>query len=176
MGAGHFEQAIERVLGGLEKKSQVLQPAEKRTVAFHEAGHAVAGWFLPHADPLLKVTPDLRRRCLYERLPNRVCVRVCVQVSIIPRGKGLGYAQYLPREQHLYSREQLFDRMCTMLGGRVAEQLFFRRITTGAQDDLRKVTRSAYAQVGCPAGEKRRRDLRLVGAALLLAARWCSSA
>lgn len=69
------------------------------------------------------------------------------QVSIIPRGKGLGYAQYLPREQYLYSKEQLFDRMCMMLGGRVAEQVFFERITTGAQDDLKKVTQSAYAQV-----------------------------
>lgn len=68
-------------------------------------------------------------------------------MSIIPRGKGLGYAQYLPREQYLYSREQLFDRMCMMLGGRVAEEVFFARITTGAQDDLRKVTQSAYAQV-----------------------------
>ncbi|XP_038609884.1 AFG3-like protein 1 isoform X2 [Tachyglossus aculeatus] len=117
----HFEQAIERVIGGLEKKTQVLQPNEKTTVAYHEAGHAVVGWFLEHADPLLKV-------------------------SIIPRGKGLGYAQYLPKEQYLYTREQLFDRMCMMLGGRVAEQLFFGRITTGAQDDLRKVTQSAYAQ------------------------------
>ncbi|MEE6500298.1 hypothetical protein FKM82_003728 [Ascaphus truei] len=118
----HFEQAIERVIGGLEKKTQVLQPAEKRTVAYHEAGHAVVGWFLEHADPLLKV-------------------------SIIPRGKGLGYAQYLPKEQYLYTREQLFDRMCMMLGGRVSEQLFFGRITTGAQDDLKKVTQSAYAQI-----------------------------
>lgn len=75
------------------------------------------------------------------------------QVSIIPRGKGLGYAQCLPREQYLYTREQLFDRMCAMLGGRVAEQLFFGQITTGAQDDLRKVTQSAYAQVRqCPRG------------------------
>ncbi|XP_060644418.2 mitochondrial inner membrane m-AAA protease component AFG3L1-like [Anolis sagrei] len=118
----HFEQAIERVIGGLEKKTQILQPKEKAVVAYHEAGHAVVGWFLEHADPLLKV-------------------------SIIPRGRGLGYAQYLPREQFLYTREQLFDRMCMMLGGRVAEQLFFGRITTGAQDDLRKVTQSAYAQV-----------------------------
>uniref|UniRef100_A0A8P4KDR7 AAA+ ATPase domain-containing protein n=1 Tax=Dicentrarchus labrax TaxID=13489 RepID=A0A8P4KDR7_DICLA len=118
----HFEQAVERVIGGLEKKTQVLQLPEKTTVAYHEAGHAVAGWFLEHADPLLKV-------------------------SIVPRGKGLGYAQYLPKEQYLFTREQLFDRMCMMLGGRVAEQIFFRRITTGAQDDLRKVTQSAYAQV-----------------------------
>uniref|UniRef100_A0A673ZTQ1 AFG3-like protein 1 n=1 Tax=Salmo trutta TaxID=8032 RepID=A0A673ZTQ1_SALTR len=108
----HFEQAIERVIGGLEKKTQVLQPLEKTTVAYHEAGHAVVGWYLEHADPLLKV-------------------------SIIPRGKGLGYAQYLPKEQYLFTREQLFDRMCMMLGGRVAEQVFFGKITTG----------SAYAQV-----------------------------
>ncbi|XP_012690059.1 AFG3-like protein 1 [Clupea harengus] len=120
--AKHFQQAIDRVVGGLEKKTQVLQLTEKTTVAYHEAGHAVVGWFLEHADPLLKV-------------------------SIIPRGKGLGYAQYLPKEQYLFTREQLFDRMCMMLGGRVAEQTFFGRITTGAQDDLRKVTQSAYAQI-----------------------------
>ncbi|XP_072525271.1 mitochondrial inner membrane m-AAA protease component AFG3L2 [Salminus brasiliensis] len=118
----HFEQAIERVIGGLEKKTQVLQPEEKKTVAYHEAGHAVAGWYLEHADPLLKV-------------------------SIIPRGKGLGYAQYLPKEQYLYTKEQLLDRMCMTLGGRVAEEIFFGRITTGAQDDLKKVTQSAYAQI-----------------------------
>ncbi|MCI4379505.1 hypothetical protein PGIGA_G00229150 [Pangasianodon gigas] len=118
----HFEQAVERVIGGLEKKTRILQPAEKTTVAYHEAGHAVVGWFLEHADPLLKL-------------------------SIIPRGKGLGYAQYQPKEQYLFTREQLFDRMCVMLGGRVAEQVFFGRITTGAQDDLRKVTQSAYAQI-----------------------------
>ncbi|XP_055891909.1 AFG3-like protein 2 [Biomphalaria glabrata] len=118
----HFEQAIERVVAGLEKKTQVLQPEEKKTVAYHEAGHAVTGWFLEHADPLLKV-------------------------SIIPRGKGLGYAQYLPKEQYLYTQEQLLDRMCMMLGGRVSEQIFFSKITTGAQDDLRKVTQTAYSQV-----------------------------
>ncbi|KAJ4921613.1 hypothetical protein JOQ06_022995 [Pogonophryne albipinna] len=92
----HFEQAIERVIGGLEKKTQVLQPEEKKTVAYHEAGHAVAGWFLEHADPLIKV-------------------------SIIPRGRGLGYAQYLPREQYLYTAEQLMDRMCMTLGGRIVQ-------------------------------------------------------
>lgn len=118
----NFEQAIERVVAGMEKKSQVLQPDEKRTVAYHEAGHAIAGWFLEHADPLLKV-------------------------SIIPRGKGLGYAQYLPKEQYLYSKEQLLDRMCMTLGGRVSEEIFFGRITTGAQDDLQKVTQIAYSQV-----------------------------
>lgn len=118
----NFEQAIERVVAGMEKKSNVLQPDERKIVAYHEAGHAVAGWFLQHADPLLKV-------------------------SIIPRGKGLGYAQYLPKEQYLYSKEQLFDRMCMTLGGRVSEELFFGRITTGAQDDLQKITQSAYAQI-----------------------------
>jgi len=118
----HFEAAIERVVAGMEKKTNVLQPEEKRTVAYHEAGHAVAGWFLEHADPLLKV-------------------------SIIPRGKGLGYAQYLPKEQYLYTTEQLFDRMCMTLGGRAAEKIFFNRITTGAQDDLQKVTKSAYSQI-----------------------------
>ncbi|ELT94890.1 hypothetical protein CAPTEDRAFT_177529 [Capitella teleta] len=118
----HFEQAIERVLAGLEKKTQVLQPEEKRTTAYHEAGHAVAGWYLEFADPLLKV-------------------------SIIPRGKGLGYAMYQPKDQFLYTKEQLFDRMCMTLGGRVAEELFFDRITSGAQDDLKKITQSAYAQV-----------------------------
>nr|MBE5725016.1 putative AFG3-like protein 2 [Cucujiformia] len=118
----NFEQAIERVVAGMEKKTNVLSPEEKKTVAYHEAGHAVAGWFLEHADPLLKV-------------------------SIIPRGKGLGYAQYLPKDQYLYTKEQLFDRMCMTLGGRVSEELFFSRITTGAQDDLQKVTQSAYAQI-----------------------------
>lgn len=119
----HFEMAIERVVAGLEKKSRVLGPEEKRTVAYHEAGHAVTGWFLEHADPLLKV-------------------------SIIPRGSSaLGYAQYLPKDQYLYSTEQLQDRMCMTLGGRVAEEIFMGKITTGARDDLRKVTKQAYAQI-----------------------------
>ncbi|KAF7637023.1 AAA domain-containing protein [Meloidogyne graminicola] len=117
-----FEKAIERVVAGMEKKSQVLQPDEKKTVAYHEAGHAVAGWFLEFADPLLKV-------------------------SIIPRGKGLGYAQYMPKDQYLYSKEQLLDRICMTLGGRVSEEIFFGRITTGAQDDLQKVTQIAYSQI-----------------------------
>ena len=116
----HFEQAIERVIAGLERKSRVLSPEEKITVAYHEAGHAVCGWFLEYADPLLKV-------------------------SIIPRGVGaLGYAQYLPKERYLFSTEQLFDRMCMTLGGRVSEEILFGRITTGAQDDLSKITRLAF--------------------------------
>jgi AFG3 family protein len=119
----HFEQAIDRVIAGLERKSRVLSPEEKKTVAYHEAGHAVAGWFLEHADPLLKVT-------------------------IIPRGvAALGYAQYLPKDQYLYSTAQLLDRMCMTLGGRVSEQIFFNMITTGAHDDLQRVTKLAYAQV-----------------------------
>ncbi|KAJ2659059.1 AAA ATPase afg3 [Coemansia sp. RSA 1200] len=119
----HFEQAIERVIAGLEKKSRVLSPDEKKTVAYHEAGHAVVGWFMRHADPLLKV-------------------------SIIPRGQGaLGYAQYLPKDQYLFSTEQLHDRMCMTLGGRASEEIFFKVITTGASDDLQKVTRMAYAQI-----------------------------
>ncbi|WFD08190.1 Mitochondrial inner membrane m-AAA protease component [Malassezia vespertilionis] len=116
----HFELAIERVIAGLERKSRVLSPEEKTTVAYHEAGHAVCGWFLEYADPLLKV-------------------------SIIPRGVGaLGYAQYLPKERYLFSTEQLLDRMCMTLGGRVSEEIFFERITTGAQDDLSKITRMAF--------------------------------
>ncbi|KAJ1920072.1 AAA ATPase afg3 [Mycoemilia scoparia] len=119
----HFEQAIERVIAGLEKKSRVLSPEEKKTVAYHEAGHAIVGWFLRHADPLLKV-------------------------SIIPRGQGaLGYAQYLPKDQYLYSTEQLYDRMCMTLGGRASEEIFFKIVTTGASDDLQKVTKMAYAQI-----------------------------
>ncbi|KAF7491995.1 AFG3-like protein 2 [Sarcoptes scabiei] len=118
----NFEAAIERVVAGLEKKTKVLQPEEKKTVAYHEAGHAVCGWFLEFADPLLKV-------------------------SIIPRGVGLGYAQYLPKEQYLYTKEQLLDRMCMTLGGRASEQIFFNRITSGAQDDLQKVTKIAYSQI-----------------------------
>lgn len=118
----HFEQAIERVIGGIERKSNILTPHEKKVVAHHEAGHAVAGWFLEHAHPLLKV-------------------------SIIPRGRALGYAQYLPQELKLHSTEQILDTMCMTLGGRVAEQIFFNSITTGAQDDLQKVTKAAYDQV-----------------------------
>lgn len=127
----------------------MLQLLEKTTVAYREAGHAVVGWYLEHADPLLKVFSA------YFLLftTNWICTvnlsefNLIHQVSIVPRGKGLGYAQYLPKEQYLMTQEQLFDRMCVMLGGRVAEQVFFRQITTGGQDDLRKVTQSAYAQV-----------------------------
>lgn len=119
----HFEQAIERVIAGLEKKSRVLSPAEKRTVAYHEAGHAICGWFLQYADPLLKV-------------------------SIIPRGQGaLGYAQYLPPDQYLISEEQFKHRMIMALGGRVSEELHFPSVTSGASDDFKKVTQMAQAMV-----------------------------
>lgn len=117
-----FETAIERVIVGLERKSRVLSKDEKKTVAYHEAGHAVCGWFLEHADPLLKV-------------------------SIIPRGVGaLGYAQYLPADRYLLSHPQLIDRMCMTLGGRISEEIFFgvENITSGAKDDLDKITRMAY--------------------------------
>ncbi|KAL9023723.1 MAG: hypothetical protein Q9196_007019 [Gyalolechia fulgens] len=119
----HFESAIERVIGGLENKSRVLNPTEKKTVAYHEAGHAICGWFFKHADPLLKV-------------------------SIIPRGKGLGYAQMLPdSENYLLTVHQLMDRMAMTLGGRVSEEIHFDTVTSGASDDFNKVTRMATAMV-----------------------------
>lgn len=119
----HFEMAVDRVVGGLEKKNKVMSVKEKETVAYHEAGHAVAGWFLEHADPLLKV-------------------------SIVPRGKAaLGYAQYLPKDVSLHTISQLNDMICMALGGRAAEEMFFDSVTTGASDDLEKVSRIAYMQV-----------------------------
>lgn len=120
----HFEQAIERVIGGLERKSLVLNPEEKKTVAYHEAGHAICGWYFRWADPLLKV-------------------------SIIPRGQGaLGYAQYLPTgDAYLMSTNQLMDRMAMTLGGRVSEEIHFPTVTTGASDDFKKVTRMATTMV-----------------------------
>ena len=119
---GHFKAAMERVVAGLEKKTRILQPEERRRVAYHEAGHAVAGWFLRFANPLLKV-------------------------SIIPRGRGLGYALYQPEEKFLFTKEALLDTMCMTLGGRASELIFFGDFSTGAQDDLRKVTDSAYGQI-----------------------------
>ncbi|MEJ2005005.1 MAG: AAA family ATPase, partial [Cyclobacteriaceae bacterium] len=118
-----FHDAIDRVIGGLEKKNKIISPHEKKIVAFHEAGHAVAGWFLEHADPLVKV-------------------------SIVPRGvAALGYAQYLPKEQFLYQTEQLMDEMCMALGGRAAEDIIFEKISTGALSDLERVTKMAYSMV-----------------------------
>ena len=118
-----FEQAIDRVIAGLEKKNKIISPEERRVVAFHEAGHAIVGWFLEYTDPVVKV-------------------------SIVPRGlSALGYAQYLPEERYLYSREALIDRMTMAIGGRVAEEIVFERITTGAQNDLQRITQMAYAMV-----------------------------
>jgi cell division protease FtsH len=118
-----FHDAIDRVIGGLEKKNKIISPEEKKIVAYHEAGHAIAGWYLEHADPLVKV-------------------------SIVPRGvAALGYAQYLPKEQFLYQTEQLLDEMCMALGGRAAEQLIFGKISTGALSDLERITKMAYSIV-----------------------------
>ncbi|WP_343539875.1 ATP-dependent zinc metalloprotease FtsH [Sphingobacterium thalpophilum] len=118
-----FQDAVDRVIGGLEKKNKIISPEEKRIVAYHEAGHAIAGWFLEHADPLVKV-------------------------SIVPRGvAALGYAQYLPREQFLYTTEQLIDSLCMTMGGRVAEDITFGRISTGAQNDLERITQLSYAMI-----------------------------
>lgn len=120
----HFEQAIERVTAGLEKKSRVLSPEEKTIVAHHEAGHAVCGWFLKHNDAMLKV-------------------------SIIPRAQALGYASYLPKDQYLMSRGQILDRMSMALAGRVSEEMFFGgdQVTSGASDDFNKVTKMATSYV-----------------------------
>ena len=118
-----FQDAIDRVIGGLEKKTKIISPEEKKIVAYHEAGHAVAGWYLEHADPLVKV-------------------------SIVPRGvAALGYAQYLPKEQFLYQTEQLIDEMCMTLGGRAAEEIIFGKISTGALSDLERITKMAYSMV-----------------------------
>jgi AFG3 family protein len=118
-----FQDAIDRVIGGLEKKNKIISPQEKEIVAYHEAGHAVTGWFLEHAHPLVKV-------------------------SIVPRGvAALGYAQYLPKEQFLYQTEQLLDQLCMSLGGRAAEELIFGKISTGALHDLEYVSKMAYSMV-----------------------------
>jgi cell division protease FtsH len=119
-----FQDAIDRVIGGLEKKNKIISPEEKKIVAYHEAGHAIAGWFLENADPLVKV-------------------------SIVPRGvAALGYAQYLPKEQYLYTYDQLIDTICMSLGGRAAEEIVFSKVSTGAQNDLERITRMAYGMVG----------------------------
>merc|ERR1711973_492795 len=119
----NLEYAIERVIAGPEKKTKVLSPHERTVVAYHESGHAIVGWMLQHTDALLKVT-------------------------ILPRtSQALGFAQYTPVDKKLYSPDELMDRMCMALGGRVAESLTFNRITTGAQNDLQKVTQMANAQI-----------------------------
>lgn len=118
-----FNHALDRVIGGLEKKNKIISPEEKEVIAFHEAGHAICGWFLEHASPLVKVT-------------------------IVPRGIGtLGYAQYLPKERYIEREEQILDRICMTLGGRAAEEVVFGKISTGAQNDLDRVTKMAYGIV-----------------------------
>ena len=118
-----FQDAVDRVIGGLEKKNKIISPEEKKIIAYHEAGHAICGWFLEHAYPLLKVT-------------------------IVPRGTAaLGYAQYTPKEQYLYNTDQLNDQICMTLGGRASEDIFFGKISTGAQNDLQQITRMAYSMV-----------------------------
>ena len=118
-----FNYSLDKVIGGLERKSKIIAPAEKEIIAYHEAGHAICGWFLEHAMPLVKVT-------------------------IVPRGIGtLGYAQYLPKDEYITRTEAILDRMCMTMGGRAAESIIFDKISTGAQSDLDQVTRMAYAMV-----------------------------
>ena len=117
-----FLDAVDRIVGGLERKTKIISPVEKKTIAYHEAGHATVSWLLEYASPLLKVT-------------------------IIPRGRALGAAWYLPEERQLTTREQILDEMAYALGGRAAEELIFGRISTGALSDLEKITKQAYAMV-----------------------------
>lgn len=117
-----FLDAIDRIVGGLEKKSKIISPQEKRTIAFHEAGHATVSWILPNANPLLKVT-------------------------IIPRGKALGAAWYIPEERQITTKEQMMEEMAATMGGRVAEEMINGKISTGALSDLEKITKQAYAMV-----------------------------
>lgn len=119
----NLEVAIERVVGGPEKRSGVMSANEKKVISYHECGHAIVGWMLPHTDALLKV-------------------------SIVPRTTNvLGFARYLPPDRMLYSEEELFERMCMALGGRVAESLTFNHVSSGAQNDLEKVTKLAYSMI-----------------------------
>jgi cell division protease FtsH len=118
-----FQDAIDRVIGGLEKKNKIISPEEKEIIAYHEAGHAICGWYLEHAYPLLKVT-------------------------VVPRGTAaLGYAQYTPKEQYLYNTDQLLDQICMTLGGRASEDIFFGKISTGASNDLQQITKIAYSMI-----------------------------
>ena len=122
VGKQDFLDAVDRIIGGLEKKNKIITPEEKKTIAFHEAGHAIISWLLEHAAPLVKVT-------------------------IVPRGQSLGAAWYLPEERQIVRTEQMLDEMCAALGGRAAEKVMFDKISTGALSDLEKVTRQARAMV-----------------------------
>jgi cell division protease FtsH len=122
VGKQDFLDAVDRIVGGLEKKNKIITPEEKETIAYHEAGHAIISWLLEHAAPLVKVT-------------------------IVPRGQSLGAAWYLPEERQIVRTEQMLDEMCATLGGRAAEKVIFNKISTGALSDLEKVTRQAKAIV-----------------------------
>ena len=117
-----FLDAVDRIIGGLEKKTKVMTATEKRTIAIHEAGHATISWFCEHANPLVKV-------------------------SIVPRGQALGAAWYLPEERQITTKEQMLDEMCALLGGRAAEELFTGHISTGAMNDLERATKSAFGMI-----------------------------
>jgi cell division protease FtsH len=122
VGRQDFLDAVDRIIGGLEKKTKVMTADEKRTIALHEAGHATLSWFLEYANPLIKVT-------------------------IVPRGRALGAAWYLPEERQITTKEQMLDEMCATLGGRAAEELFTGHISTGAMNDLERVTKQSYGMV-----------------------------
>ena len=122
VGRQDFLDAVDRIVGGLEKKNKIITPEEKETIAYHEAGHAIVSWLLEYAAPLVKVT-------------------------IVPRGQSLGAAWYLPEERQIVRTEQMLDEMCAALGGRAAEKIIFNKISTGALSDLEKVTRQAKAMV-----------------------------
>ena len=117
-----FLDAVDRIIGGLEKKTKIMTDSEKKAIAIHEAGHATISWFCEHANPLVKV-------------------------SIVPRGRALGAAWYLPEERAITTKEEMLDEMCATLGGRAAEELFIGRVSTGAMNDLERVTKSAYGMV-----------------------------
>jgi cell division protease FtsH len=122
VGKQDFLDAIDRIIGGLEKKTRIMTMQEKHTIALHEAGHATLSWFLEHANPLIKVT-------------------------IVPRGRALGAAWYMPEERQITTKEQMLDEMCATLGGRAAEELFTGHISTGAMNDLERVTKQAYGMI-----------------------------
>jgi cell division protease FtsH len=122
VGKDDFLAAVDRIIGGLEKKTKVMTTEEKRTIALHEAGHATISWLLQYANPLVKVT-------------------------IVPRGRALGAAWYLPEERQITTREQMLDEMCATLGGRAAEELFTGHISSGAMNDLERVTKQAYSMI-----------------------------
>ena len=122
VGKQDFLDAVDRIIGGLEKKTKIMTINEKRSIALHEAGHATISWFLEHANPLIKVT-------------------------IVPRGRALGAAWYMPEERQITTKEQMLDEMCATLGGRAAEELFIGQISTGAMNDLERVTKQAYGMV-----------------------------